>query len=65
MRVVALDHTPLVEGHIPEGAREHGLHAFDERWRAGRPRERRVDEKAFLGAVMPFLSGPPDIKHYQ
>jgi len=24
-----------------------------------------VNEKAFLGAVMPFLSGPPDIKHYQ
>ncbi len=25
----------------------------------------QVNEKAFLGAVMPFLSGPPDIKHYQ
>ena len=25
----------------------------------------KVNEKAFLGAVMPFLSGPPDIKHYQ
>jgi heme-degrading monooxygenase HmoA len=25
----------------------------------------QVNEKAFLGAVMPFLSGPPDIKHYE
>ena len=25
----------------------------------------KVNEKAFLGAVMPFLSGPPDSKHYQ
>lgn len=25
----------------------------------------KVNEKAFLGAVMPFLSGAPDIKHYQ
>ncbi len=25
----------------------------------------KVNEKAFLSAVMPFLSGPPDIKHYE
>ncbi len=25
----------------------------------------KVNEKSFLDAVTPFLSGPPDIKHYQ
>ena len=25
----------------------------------------KVNEQAFLGAVGPYLSGPPDIKHYQ
>ena len=25
----------------------------------------KTNESAFMGAIIPFLSGPPDIKHYQ